>query len=432
MDNLERNLCVNYYSLNKLIFNRILEIIELYLDKMEKINDIDYDTAISLILVIGESYEVLRDKAKWDEIGFKAMNVIKKSIIEEKNQDLSLCGGLCNIGMATFIIYKNTGYYDKFLKSLNRLIISQVQDISRSYSNNLDELRMYHYDSLYGASGIIYYLLNFSYDNEISESIKLLLDYLINLVKYKEINKKIIPSWHIKRENLMTDEDKQKYPNGNINYSLSHGIAGPLIALSKAYKCNIKVPGQLEAIKQILCEYNKLKIKESRGTYSWPGIISLDDYIDGKFNIPNERMSWCYGNISILISIFMSADATNNMQLKKWSMDAINEIALLDIEQYMLESPIICHGYAGILLMIKTIYDEIKDEIYIEKIIELLNKLINCYDVKSKFGFKDIYRINNIVEEKEENVFLEGTSGIILVLISFVKKNTDFQKLLLL
>lgn len=70
------------------------------------------------------------------------------------------------------------------------------------------------------------------------------------------------------------------------------------------------------------------------------------------------------------------------------------------------------------------------------QIIKLTEILIELYDKDAKFGYKDIFysekKGNWEKIFREDNSFLEGSSGIILVLVSLLKNETNFQKLLLL
>ena len=79
------------------------------------------------------------------------------------------------------------------------------------------------------------------------------------------------------REFLPTDDYKDEYERGCVNFSLSHGIAGPLFILSKAYSNGIQISGQKEAMERVLEEYERLSWYED-GIWYCPGILAPEEY----------------------------------------------------------------------------------------------------------------------------------------------------------
>ena len=69
----------------------------------------------------------------------------------------------------------------------------------------------------------------------------------------------LLSGWYIKGKDLPTKEYRELFKSGCVNYSLSHGIEGPLYILSKGLCMEIEIEGQEEAIKRILGEYQKAR-----------------------------------------------------------------------------------------------------------------------------------------------------------------------------
>ena len=87
-------------------------------------------------------------------------------------------------------------------------------------------------------------------------------------------------------------------------------------------------------------------------------------------------MSWCYGSIGILNSLYAAAKEKSDKRLKKFCVNELKKIALMDTRDYLLASPIVCHGLSGALLIFKRMYQQTKDEVFYHKVIELLEELV--------------------------------------------------------
>ncbi|WP_312048283.1 lanthionine synthetase LanC family protein [Anaerotignum sp.] len=111
--------------------------------------------------------------------------------------------------------------------------------------------------------------------------------------------------------------------------------------------------------------------------------------------------------------------------------DNIKRISIVKTELYELTSPIVCHGYAGTLLILLTAYKYKEDEVLRNKILELVEILLKEYRSDSLFGYQDVETTyvdgQYAVKYIDKNSFLEGTSGIVLVLLSLIKRNTRFE-----
>ncbi|ELC8442625.1 lanthionine synthetase C family protein [Clostridium perfringens] len=435
--NLNIKKCSNRYLLDKNTYEMVINLIEKYLDKLDN-NIEEYSEGngkVGVLLLIGELYPLFNDKDKWADICYDMMVKIREDISNGKIKNYSICDGLSNIALATLIVKESTNYFGKFLDNLDDMILDGVDWLIDEYTKDIIELKVFQYDAILGLSGISAYLLSIKSDKSIA-ILKKINNYLIKLTDYYSVDGVQVPGWYIKRDNQLTKEYISDFPEGSINYSLSHGIAGCLTILSLSKINGIEIDGQQKAIERILEEYKKVEyINENKIVY-WPGMLSFESYKNKDYYSLNDRMSWCYGSIGILRSMYFAALALDNEILKDNIENMVINIAKLDINLYKLEAPIICHGYAGTSSVLRVFYDDIKDDNIRNRCIELINKINNAFNEEYKFGFKDVFyniEYDNLVRvEKDKNDFLEGSAGIILELIAFIKDNTTFEKLLLI
>lgn len=325
-------------------------------------------------------------------------------------------------------------YFEKFQNTLNDIIIEVASRQSLLYKNNLKITCSSHYDAINGLSGVAIYLLTLRSENA-EKCLRDILSYFVELSLLKTVNGILVPGWYVSKDCLPTDEYKRDFQKGCINFSLSHGIAGPLYILGKSMSVGIEVDGQRKAIERILGEYNKV-FTYVDGVCIWPGMMKLEDYLSKKDITNNLRMSWCYGSLGVLRSIIVAADAIGNKPLVKWGEIQLLKIIEMPIKQFYLDSPIICHGYAGVCGMLRKTYEGNKQRDCLSKSKEVLKILLNMYEPTFPYGYKDYmrkYTDKGFVEEYTDKLtFLEGATGIYLELLTFLKEKNHFEKSLFL
>jgi len=418
-------------SLN--LFDDVEKILNDYYHKLECLKDeMDINDIIAAVFIFAETYEYIIDKNKWNNIILHELTFVRDRINEESlGSGLALFGGLSELGLAIYILNKNTGYYTKLLKALNQIITNSLSDVIEQYIQEIPNLKMQYYDCITGISGIAAYLIHIE-DKSNIPIIEKLLSYLVELTKKRNVDGNIVLGWHITSENQFRPDEKIRYPKGNFNFGLSHGVAGPLAVLSLAYKKGIHVNGHKQAISDIIEEYRLLAAYNSGCVY-WPGQYSYENYLlnSKDFLMNDNRMSWCYGSIGILRALKLGAEAINDNDLLKWVTDNVSQIAQMSIDKYIFMSPTICHGYAGLLSLLTIEYRESNNQLLENRINELAKLIIDSYDKSLKYGFVNIDEdfINGSFQiiKTYNNSFLNGAAGILLSLISLLKKETMWE-----
>lgn len=422
---------IESYSVKKI--ERILNDLYIKIENMKFVHSIE--ELVSLIYFFAETYEYIIDKDKWNKIIMEYIKAIN-SLMFQNNRPirLSLFGGITEVGLGVSLLNKATGHYSKFLDDINKFILLNVSSTIKMVNDNINDLKVQHYDVITGISGITRYLININSINDTS-AIHSCLSYLVEICGKKRINGHILPRWYIKSENQNRLKDRIKFSKGNFNLGFAHGIAGVLAVLSYAASEGISVSKQKESIIEIISEYKRTAMYDD-GIVYWQGQCSYDDFISEKKDINKcmKRMSWCYGSIGILRAIKKGAEVIDDQELLKWVRNSICDISKIDIERYRVISPILCHGYAGILILLINEFRE-KESIDIKRRIrELTEIILKLYSSSHEYGFY-------ILDEKWidgkckavqifNNSLLEGTIGITLALISLLKK-TNWEKHLL-
>ena len=442
MENLNIDLCKNRYDVHMKIREQSLYIIEEFLTKIESFDMGTYSIKenLSVLGLIAEAYPLLADKGKWNEICYSILKNIKNNLEISGYNSLALYDGLANLGFFCMVLVKNSGHFKQFLNKINEILINTLIEQIIFMEKNWEKLlRTSWFDTISGVSGIGYYLLcsnKIEANDKKVDCIKAINLFLMKLAVYRKIDGCDIPGWYINGNNQETEDYRKDYPNGSINYSISHGIVGPLIYLSESINQNIEMEGQKKAIQFMVNELNHVCQNSFENGYLWPGIISYEKYVILDYEQMNDRLSWCYGGISNLVGILNASKVLKDEALNKWAFERIYEIAGWNTEKYNLFSPIICHGYAGTAVIFYELYNLFHDRIFKDKGNELIELLVNSYNKSSPYGFNDITfkQLNDTIirEEKDKLDFLNGSCGCVMALVAMLKSHIDFKSMLMM
>lgn len=403
-----------------------------YIETETKKNLIEYQNAGPIVqtlspLTLSHGYPALcilftnlgiTDKNNnWIEYSHKYIQQMVTLIKEEGIYGSSLFSGTAGIALAVRIASMEGAYYSKLQNSLDTFLYQQLDEILLNLKSKTN-FHMFDYDAIEGLAGIANYLFMIN-NNAISEEyLKKILAYFVSLSGYKEYFGCNIPKWHIQNEFLFSDNEKNSYLNGILNVGLSHGISGPLIILSKAYKRGIIVDGHRDAIKRITEDLIKLK---NHNDNNWAGMIDVEYYINSNtfLDLPT-RSAWCYGTPGTAFSLLTAAEALNDNELSEIAKKAMKD--LIGNEQQVF-SPSFCHGYAGIAYLYKRFFEKTNIKEFFEESIRLKEKTKEFFNEQNPFGFYDIEAKDHSLLKLNSIGLLQGVSGILLTLLAFEEES---------
>ena len=101
-------------------------------------------------------------------------------------------------------------------------------------------------------------------------------------------------------------------------------------------------------------------------------------------------MSWCYGSLGILPSIITAGKAIQDSKLVEWGKNQLLKISEISIDNYYLDSPIICHGYAGASVIFRKSYDNYTNSIICLQFLLLLINISRFLERKDSILYKYI------------------------------------------
>ena len=371
--------------------NSSKKIVEFFFGKLEENiikNEVKAEGVSSFIMVVSEYWDFLNQE-KWLHYLYNLLVLVRDRV--EKNFEYIMdtgIGELLEILYATKMVCKKTGTFEKFYNSLKEIAYQIFVEFMNRCEKELKirELRVEQYDLINGASGIgMYYLSRDNLNTKEKKRVKRICKYLIHIhYSYRQKGE----GWVIKCKNQIREEDKVIFPEGSIDFGMAHGIIGVALFLSKAYSSGIIEQKQEEVIKEILQIYEKVKKQGIDGRYMYPSQLSKQQFVNREwdYDIRNNRMSWCYGTIGILRAQFLIGEYINNCKITNYCVKEIMKITHVDIKNYKLESPIICHGYAGVAVILDAFNRKLKCKQIEKRVEELMNIVYGFFNPKTNYG----------------------------------------------
>lgn len=409
-------------SLSKQIAEKFAEENDKFLRKLNgKIDGIRAHEAVDIISLLISVERYFVSKQQWESLIYACLTKIRNGIYNGEFNTLSSFSGITYVNFIVRELSKKIPELKKFFHS-SELLQSNLLSHYLNLPDNADFYKQNGFELIQGMSGVLKYYLdndNAQVDEEINEIVLLFVRHLTSkmIMGYPTPVCHYYPSIYEKK--YMTEEA----PNGCVNYSVSHGMSGPLTTLSLAYKKSSNSDGAMKIIDSIIDEYMKSYYYVDNIIY-WPGRITFEQYIGKeKCSYGKSRMSWCYGSIGILNSLYIAAKEKSDKELTEFCVNELKKIASMDTRDYLLDSPIVCHGLSGAALIFKRMYQETQDKVFCYKMLEILEKLIH------NFAYRDTENANLTgMNEIKEYDYLEGYTGILQTIYSVITDTVNVNE----
>jgi|GEM_PF-544945 len=360
----------------------------------------------------------------WDTTAHAYIIQIKKHLEKEGVGNASLFGGLAGICFAIHRASRKGTRYQTLLNTLDKHLLEQIQ---HSYLEPFQKLLeagnsipATYYETIQGLAGIGTYLLIRLHQPGVSEILQHILRLFILMVREKHKDGISYPGWHISKESLFLEEERIRYPNGNFNLGLSHGIPGVLVFLSSAFHLSVTERGHTEAIDTIVNWLVRKRIALSH-RFVWPSFISWEEELKGSLpENPLSRDAWCYGTPGVARSLYIAGSVLERADLKQFAIDSFSSIFNSPEKAWGIPCPTFCHGLSGLLLITHLMASESSSSLLTQQTLCLREKLLARFDPILPFGFKSL----DPQKQRKEFIpldrvdLLEGASGILLTLLS--------------
>lgn len=358
-------------------------------------------------LTLSLLWSVLNQTRPGCEFGYRANDCLMRSIAScSLLERPSMIGGICQLGFLCSLYPESSHGH----KNLLKMIHSKIENESRVHIATIlnrslsGELEWKDYDIIDGLSGILAYLL-FEKSGEGPVLTDLVLESMIEMV----VGPASRPILESASKNLCSGF---MCANGSINCGFAHGVPGVLASLSLAAISGKRHANLLRSIRRLADFLIEVATLDA-GLYSWPyGIGSDLQAVRG--NIPN---AWCYGLPGVIRAISLAARASDCIGYAVFADEVLSGFtARIESITAKFSSAALCHGLAGILLILTRFFNETSKEEVRESGIFICQKLLERFERDYVFGYRELGETGG--EMIDDPRLLSGSGGVALALLA--------------
>ncbi|SCW52559.1 Lanthionine synthetase C-like protein [Paenibacillus tianmuensis] len=369
-----------------------------------------------LCLLFGE-LDRLEPDGQWDVTGHRYVVLMQQALERQGIESLSLWTGMAGVVTGIQALSRQGTRYENMLRSLNDFFLRMFPEYMYIVRRNIKEgALMSDYDVIQGLSGIGRYLLHFKEQPEMRLALTQVLEYMVELYEYKEVQNTQVPGWYISPDRIMSTSDQELYPEGYFNCGVSHGIPGPLALLSLAHQQGVEVEGGREAIRSVAEWLMRFTIKDEYGSY-WPAHVSWQEQIAGAASGSPPREAWCYGGPGVARTLWLAGQALGEPAWKQAAIESFLGTARRPEQLWNLHSSTFCHGYAGLLQMTQRMIADTGTAELLPLRDHLVDRIIHSFDASAPYGFEEL----EAGEKQHFAGLLDGAAGVALTLLAVVQ-----------
>lgn len=373
--------------MNRNIKQKIEEIIKetLKYDEKEEFHcrSLMGESNLGLLILLFNYREIFKDDSFSDKIEMYLTKVIEMPETERLDYSQGL------FGLLWFLSYlNNENFIDLDMTELNSY--NQIGgDIAITLINSTPS----NHDFLSGAIGIGIYLL----ENIASEEDIARVEGVINsLDKISYVDNK---QRYWKDDQYYFKENDPNY-SSSVNLGLAHGQPGKIVFLSKALMKGVSPNKTSKILRESVNFLLRCKNKDSSFS-NYPNRFLINGAANDELE---SRLGWCYGDLSICISLWIAGSALKNDEIKNEAVNiCLSTLNRKNRAETNINEATICHGAAGVAHIYNRMY-----------------KYTNRIEFKeaANFWIQETLKISGLKNDKSFGL-LGGMAGTGLVLLSY-------------
>ncbi|MEV5298753.1 lanthionine synthetase LanC family protein [Amycolatopsis methanolica] len=191
------------------------------------------------------------------------------------------------------------GGYD----GLSRKAGAALAEVCESWPER-DRLAAADYDVISGLAGKGRLLLALGGDRCLT-ALEGVLERLVASTRPVFVDDHEVPGWWCAPVRYAVDADRERYPRGDFDAGLAHGISGPLALLSLAHRHGLRVAGMADAMRVVVDWSLRWSWTDESGV-GWPSRVGFDAQVRGSA-VPALRSAWCYGAAGVAHALHLAA-----------------------------------------------------------------------------------------------------------------------------
>jgi class I lanthipeptide synthase len=346
----------------------------------------------------------------WDETAHRHLELAVRSCEGQARLPAGLFAGLSGIGLVAACLSAGGSRYRRLLATVDRVLVPRAIALAGgSTGTPLGPERtggvVRLFDLISGLTGIGAYLLLRRSRPGPAAGLAAVLDGLVDLT----VQDGGAPRWGTPA-GLLPPEERARFPGGNLNCGLAHGIPGPLALLALALRDGVEVAGLPEAVART-ADWLAAHRADDRFGPNWPQAIPLD-----RAAAPPgpARAAWCYGGPGVASALWLAGQALDHSGHRELALAALEASLARPPELRRTDSPTFCHGQAGVLTVTAVLARASGRPGFAAAAADLTDGLLDRFDAAAPLGYRDLEAGGRPVDQP---ALLTGAPGVALALL---------------
>jgi hypothetical protein len=354
----------------------------------------------------------------WDGAGHQHLAVAVRAAEQDASLPVGLFSGAAGVAFAAWCLSRQGTRYARLLRGLDNALLPRVTTmaiaLSRSTGGSVEA-----FDVISGLSGVGAYLLCRQADRGGDTALHAALSALVALTREGGNP----PCWHTPYTSILDETMRRSCPYGNINCGLAHGIPGPLSLLALAKTKGVDVDGLAGATDRVARWLADQRIDDAWGV-NWPTVVPLGPpaaSVGPTAALPTapppqpSRTAWCYGSPGVARALWLAGEALDHQGYRDLAIAAMEAVYRRPQAQRQIDSPIFCHGVAGLLHITLRFAHDTGLELFNEAARTLTAQLLSLYEPTTLLGYRHTEADGRRVDQPG---LLDGAPGVSLVLLA--------------
>lgn len=325
----------------------------------------------------------------------------------------ALFNGDAALGFAARFAAAGGDGYTKLLRTLDERIGRAARRLAEALSEAVGAadrgLMIGHYDVITGLAGLGRYLLAAGPDQR--PALEETLTALVRLTEPVALTERTVPGWWV-RQGPGPGPGGVVPAQGLFDLGMAHGIAGPLALLAIAYRQDVRVPGQADAVSRVGRWLAARVASDESGPY-WPTTIGFTSEFRGEIGAsPPTRAAWCYGTPGVARALQLAAPVAGEPGWADLAVTTLRSVLDGPVERWRITNAGLCHGAAGLLHVTSRVAEDSGDAGLRAHLPSLAERVLAHHDPDAPYGFRR-HRSADLAG------VLEGASGVALALRHF-------------
>jgi len=349
----------------------------------------------------------------------RAHNCLELAVYECDDVGVGLFGGLAGVAMVAWSLSANGHRYSRLVSTLDSALLRGLPALVARVNAESSGVPYAAFDLISGLTGVAAYLLVRADRPDYREHLVQVLGSLLRL--WEEVDGR--PRWHTPCEFVSHEpKSRRRFPYGNLNCGLAHGLPGLLAILSLAALAGV-IESETHKTIDAMADWLVTNRADDTWGLNWPNVIGITR-INARLQVPQFALekvetpthnAWCYGSAGVAASLWLASKALGVDRYAEVARNAMRAIMRRPQLERGIVSPTFCHGLAGLMHVFARFAQSVDGHEFVPAVERIFCEIEEMYEPGSLLGFRSVELQGRRVDQPG---LLEGAPGVALALLA--------------